>query len=129
MKLLSLYIENFGCLSGYELHFDEGITTINRPNGFGKTTLAEFIRAMFYGFPRKTKTLEKSKRQKYTPWNGGSFGGNLVFEQDGQRYRQDPAVEGPVPDIPFEKCRVHACQCIMDRDPCQCYISIELCKL
>ena len=87
MKLIHLYIENFGCLSGFELDFEQGITTINRPNGFGKTTLAEFIRAMFYGFPRKTKTLEKSKRQKYTPWNGGVFGGNLIFEHEGQCYR------------------------------------------
>ena len=87
MKLIRLYIENFGCLSGFQLDFEQGITTINRPNGFGKTTLAEFIRAMFYGFPRKTKTLEKSKRQKYTPWNGGAFGGNLIFEYEGQCYR------------------------------------------
>lgn len=87
MKLCSLYIENFGALSQYSLTFNEGVTVVQEPNGFGKTTLAEFIRAMFYGFPRKAKTLDKSKRQKYTPWNGGKFGGNLVFEHQGQRYR------------------------------------------
>ena len=87
MKLISLYIENFGGLSRYSLDFTSGLTVIEEANGFGKTTLAEFIRAMFYGFPRKGKTLDKSRRQKYTPWNGGSFGGNLVFELDGIRYR------------------------------------------
>ena len=87
MKLVSLYIENFGGLSQYSLTFGDGVTVVQEPNGFGKTTLAEFIRAMFYGFPRKTKTLEKSRRQKYTPWNGGKCGGNLVFELEGQRYR------------------------------------------
>lgn len=87
MKLISLYIENFGGLTQYELEFDAGLTTIKQPNGFGKTTLAEFIRAMLYGFPRKSKTLEKSKRQKYAPWNGGLYGGNLVFEHEGLRYR------------------------------------------
>ena len=87
MTLISLYIENFGGLSGYELIFEQGLTTINQPNGFGKTTLAEFIRTMFYGFPRKSKTLEKSRRQKYAPWNGGAFGGYLIFEYEGQRYR------------------------------------------
>ncbi|MBR4290107.1 MAG: AAA family ATPase [Oscillospiraceae bacterium] len=89
MKLISLYIENFGGLHHYTLNFETGITTVLEPNGFGKTTLAEFIRAMFYGFPRKSKTLEKSRRQKYTPWNGGQFGGNLVFEHGGQRYRAE----------------------------------------
>ncbi len=87
MKLISLYIENFGGLSRYSLSFEDGLTAIEAENGFGKTTLAEFIRAMFYGFPRKGKTLDKSRRQKYTPWNGGKFGGNLVFETDGTAYR------------------------------------------
>ena len=87
MKLISLYIENFGGLHAFSLDFQEGLTNLCQPNGFGKTTLAEFIRAMFYGFPRKVKTLEKSKRQKYAPWNGGSFGGNLVFEHEARRYR------------------------------------------
>lgn len=87
MKLISLYIENFGGLSQYSLDFQEGLTVVQQPNGFGKTTLAEFIRAMFYGFPRKAKTLDKSRRQKFTPWQGGKFGGNLVFEYRGNRYR------------------------------------------
>ena len=76
MKLVSLYIENFGGLSRYALDFSGELTVLQEPNGFGKTTLAEFIRAMFYGFPRKTKTLDKSKRQKYLPWNGGKCGGS-----------------------------------------------------
>ena len=87
MKLISLYIENFGGLSHYQLHFEAGLTVVSQPNGFGKTTLAEFIRAMLYGFPRKGKTLEKSRRQKYAPWNGGVFGGNLVFEHAGRSFR------------------------------------------
>ena len=87
MRLIGLYVENFGGLHRFSLDFEAGITTVLQPNGFGKTTLAEFIRAMFYGFPRKGKTLEKSRRQKYTPWNGGSFGGNLTFELEDGRYR------------------------------------------
>lgn len=87
MKLKSLHIENFGGLSRFDLEFDDGLTVIHKPNGFGKTTLAEFIRAMFYGFPRRGKTLEKSRRQKYTPWNGGRYGGNLIFTLEGKTYR------------------------------------------
>ena len=87
MKLIHLYIENFGGLHQYELAFSDGLTVIQEENGFGKTTLAEFIRAMVYGFPRKAKTLEKSRRQKYSPWQGGKFGGNLTFQLDGKNYR------------------------------------------
>lgn len=87
MKLISLHIENFGGLHQYSLNFQDDLTVVQQPNGFGKTTLAEFIRAMFYGFPRRAKTLDKSRRQKYTPWQGGKFSGNLVFEYRGNRYR------------------------------------------
>ena len=72
LKLISCYIENFGGLSKYSIQFQPGITVIEEPNGFGKTTLAEFIRAMFYGFPRASKTLEKNSRKKYLPWQGES---------------------------------------------------------
>jgi uncharacterized protein YhaN len=87
MRLERLYIENFGGLHHYSLDFTPGLTVIRAPNGYGKTTLAEFIRAMFYGFPRKGKNLEKSRRQKYTPWQGGRFGGSLDFAFEGGRYR------------------------------------------
>ncbi len=87
MKLIRLYIENFGGLHQYSLSFTQGLNTVLEPNGFGKTTLAEFIRAMFYGFPRAAKKLEKNPRKKYLPWQGGKYGGNLVFEHGGREYR------------------------------------------
>ena len=86
MKLVSCYIENFGGLSGFSMDFAPGLTVIREDNGFGKTTLAEFIRAMFYGFPRKSPK-QLGRRQKYRPWNGGKCGGHLTFEHEGKRYR------------------------------------------
>lgn len=83
MKLISCYIENFGGLQNFSLDFDSGITVVNEPNGFGKTTLATFIRAMFYGFDSKDRAL----RKKYTPWQSGTYGGNLVFEYKEEKYR------------------------------------------
>lgn len=86
MKLIRCHIENFGGLQNYDLEFDPCLTVIREENGFGKTTLAEFIRAMFYGLPRKTpKTL--GKRQKYDPWQGGRYGGSLTFRHQDREYR------------------------------------------
>ena len=88
MKLLRCYIENFGTLQKYEMNFQDGITVIKAPNGFGKTTFAAFIRSMLYGLPRANKTdLDKDLRRKYMPWQGGAFGGNMEFELDGKCYR------------------------------------------
>ena len=87
MKLISCHIENFGGLCGYDLEFSDGLTTIREENGFGKTTLAEFIRAMFYGLPARNASKTMGRRQKYKPWNGGKYGGNLTFEHEEKQYR------------------------------------------
>lgn len=96
MKLIRCYIENFGGLQQYTVEFNDGLTIIHEPNGFGKTTLAEFIRAMFYGFPRANKDITRNPRLKYLPWQGGRYGGYLIFEQEGRQYRIDRSF-GEVP--------------------------------
>ncbi len=83
MKLISCYVENFGTLHDYKLDFSDGLTVVKQDNGFGKTTLAAFIKAMFYGLPQSTKrSISENERKKYTPWQGGNFGGSLIFSVD-----------------------------------------------
>ena len=52
MKLLRCHVENFGILSDFDLTFTEGLNVLCRENGFGKSTLAAFLKAMFYGLPK-----------------------------------------------------------------------------
>lgn len=87
MKLLRIYIENFGCLSKYNKEFSSNINIIEEENGFGKTTLANFIKAMFYGFTNNKKSIDDNDRLKYAPWQGGNFGGFLDFEHEDKKYR------------------------------------------
>lgn len=88
MRLISCYIENFGGLQKFSYEFNKGINIILEENGWGKSTLAAFLKAMFYGLERTTKrSLDENERKKYEPWNGGAYGGNLVFETDGSVYR------------------------------------------
>ncbi len=89
MKLIDCDISAFGALVNKHIDFSEGITTILEQNGFGKTTLSAFIKAMFYSMPtaRKNQGAESSERAKYYPWSGGNFGGRLTFEANGKRYR------------------------------------------
>ena len=51
MKLLECHVDNFGKLSNYDYRFSEGLTVIQEPNGFGKSTLAAFIKACCMDFP------------------------------------------------------------------------------
>lgn len=88
MKLLACHIENFGKLSNLSLEFTDGINVINEANAWGKSTLAAFMKAMFYGLDSKKEAgaFEK-ERVLYRPWQGGSFGGEVDFEVDGKSYR------------------------------------------
>ena len=68
MKLLECHVDNFGKLSNYDYRFSEGLTVIQEPNGFGKSTLAAFIKAMLYGFPRTAgRSVAGNERKKYLP--------------------------------------------------------------
>lgn len=88
MKLISCNIQNFGTLSGFKKDFSDGLTVIKEENGFGKTTLALFLKAMFYGLPQTTKKrVEENDRVRLTPWQGGAFGGTLDFETNKKLYR------------------------------------------
>lgn len=88
MKLLKCYVENFGKLSDFTYEFQDGINIINEKNGFGKTTFASFIKAMFYGLESTTKrTTALTDRKKYMPWQGGNFGGNIEFSINNKKYK------------------------------------------
>ncbi|MBR6404437.1 MAG: AAA family ATPase [Eubacterium sp.] len=88
MRLLSLHVENFGTLSDFDMDFNEGTNVILRENGWGKSTLAEFVRVMFYGIEgsRKKEYLDND-RTRFQPWNGKYFGGEMSFEARGKRYK------------------------------------------
>ena len=81
MKLISLYIDNFGKLSDYSFDFSKTLNSLYEENGWGKTTLTVFIKSMLYG-------LNRTERSLYAPWkNVSSFGGYLILEASGRNYR------------------------------------------
>lgn len=87
MKLLSCHIENFGKIHDYTMNFCDGTNIICEENGWGKSTFAAFIRAMFYGLEGDRKrSIEENERKRYKPWQGGVFGGQLVLEIKGKEY-------------------------------------------
>lgn len=88
MKLIACHIENFGKLSDLSVEFSNGINVINESNAWGKSTLAAFLKVMFYGLDAKKdpKAFDK-ERNIYRPWQGGTFGGEVDFEVDGRCYR------------------------------------------
>ncbi len=90
MKLLRFHVQNFGTLKDLSLELEGGLNVLYRENGWGKTTLAVFIKAMLYGLPATSKrSLDENERKKYAPWQGGSFGGSIEFETEAGTFRAE----------------------------------------
>lgn len=88
MKLISLYIDNFGKLSNFKYDFNDNLNCIYKENGWGKTTLSMFIKAMLYGLSSTSSSdLEKNDRKKYLPWNNLNCGGHLILEIENKLYK------------------------------------------
>ena len=88
MFIKSISIENFGNFHKQEFTFKEGMNSFIHENGWGKSTLAAFIKAMLYGMDEKGRKKEGFfERERYFPWNGGKFGGNMIFSTGKKEYR------------------------------------------
>ena len=77
MRLISCHIENFGKLSDRTVSFDDisGINVLCENNGWGKSTLANFIKVMFFGFDNEGKRSSiENERQHFKPWQGVVYG-------------------------------------------------------
>lgn len=90
MKINKIYISSFGKLQNYTAEFGEHLNTIVEDNGFGKTTIAVFIKCMFYGISggNRSGLSSDNERVKYMTWNTTQLiGGTIEFEIDGNNYR------------------------------------------
>lgn len=88
MRILSLHIENFGKFSNFDINFSDKINQFVYENGWGKSTLCAFIKAMFYGMEAKGRKKDfQSERSKFEPWQGGNYGGSLTIEVKGKKYQ------------------------------------------
>ena len=88
MKILKCYVSSFGKLNDFTYNFSQGLNTINQDNGWGKSTLATFIKAMFYGLTGSKHSIAENERKKYRPWNStDKFGGYIEFEWGKNTYK------------------------------------------
>ncbi|MBR2578738.1 MAG: AAA family ATPase, partial [Clostridia bacterium] len=56
MKIRNITINSFGKLNNYSLDLRDGVNVVYGPNEYGKTTIMEFIKIMFYSKNEKSAT-------------------------------------------------------------------------
>lgn len=87
MKILSINVHSFAKLKNVNVDLRGGVNVIQNVNGFGKTTMANFIRAMLYGFTY-SRTKGVTDASHFAPWDSSEkFGGSLIVEHGGEIYR------------------------------------------
>ncbi len=86
MIINKLHIDGFGKLRNVDYTFNKGINIISGENEMGKTTIAEFIRAMLYGFEGRARNIRDNERRRYLPADNGTMGGRMEIEADGKIY-------------------------------------------
>lgn len=87
MEIVKIHINNFGKFHNVDIDLKKGVNSFIYENGWGKTTLSVFIKSMFYGMEYTTsKDAEKNEKLKYFPWQGGVYGGSMIFCHNGKEY-------------------------------------------
>ena len=90
MRLMSLELQRFGKFTDKTIVLPEGLYLWQDLNESGKTTTADFICFMFFGFEksRARRALLENPLEKYQPWDSAEgMAGALEFEEDGKCYR------------------------------------------
>ena len=88
MKIKEIGIDGFGKFHDYHTELSEGIQVIYGNNETGKTTLRQFMFHMLFGLEKSRGTAaRKDDYTRYMPVEGGRYGGYLLVEKEGQRYR------------------------------------------
>lgn len=89
MKILEIYMKNFGKFSDRRIFFHDGINLLYGKNEAGKSTIYAFLRAMLFGIEKARGRAAKSDMyNQCQPWeNPGYFAGSMRFESGGKIFR------------------------------------------
>lgn len=81
-----MQINGFGNLEDKMLELSDDVNILYGKNETGKSTLAGFIKGVFYGVNKNKAGNEYSEFEKYKPWRASDFSGKLEFEHNGESY-------------------------------------------
>ncbi len=81
-------VSAFGGLKNVSLAPGAGLNVLTAPNESGKSTLAAFIKFIFYGFGGQRKqSLAENEKSLYMPWDGARAGGGITLSTPEGRFR------------------------------------------
>ena len=88
MKIIELYIEEFGAIKDLHIKPDEGITVIAGENESGKSTVWAFIKFILYGLAKRGST----ERERAISRSGHRAAGRMLVQKGGEVYQINRSV-------------------------------------
>jgi len=87
MIIRRIHIASFGPLVDFDCELYSGMNVIRGDNESGKTSLAMFIKFIFYGLSGRSVDNAPSERKKYVNWDTGYAEGYIIAAEGDREYR------------------------------------------
>ena len=87
MIIEKIHIDCFGNLEECDIQLGDGVNIIEGANESGKSTVAAFIKFIFYGLSGKLRDTKLSERDRYINWHTGNAGGHIIVRTENARFR------------------------------------------
>lgn len=118
MIIKSIHIGDFSGAKSRDVSFAPGFNVVEGPNESGKTTIASFIKFIFYGF------ADKAERTRYFSWGSQSASGSMVITADGRDYRIERECDGPGKDKVQIVDTMSGALCFEGRSPADVFLGV-----
>lgn len=129
MTIKSLHIISFGGLRNRDISLDKGLNLISGENESGKTSVAMFIKFIFYGLSAKSRGGIPSERKRFVNAATGQAAGYIMLlTDDGKKYRIERALLTSTNMPPRERVRiidVESGEIIMGENPGEYFFGIS----
>lgn len=95
LNIARLEVVSFGKLKNLVLEPGKGVNVLTAPNESGKSTLAAFLKFVFYGFTEsRKKELSENDKKLYTPWDSPLAEGSVTLWAGEKLYRITRSASG-----------------------------------
>ena len=88
MLIERIDIESFGKLKNVHIAINNRINVFYGANESGKSTIAAFIKFMFFGCAgAKNNKIDDNEKKLYTPWDANKIAGSLIVHYKDRKYK------------------------------------------
>ena len=87
MQIKTIHIDSFGGVRDLTLELKQGLNILEGKNESGKSSVAMFIKFIFYGLSGRGVDGKMSERSRYVNWESGSVAGYIILEKNGITYK------------------------------------------